>query len=338
MKVARLHSRGELRIHNEPVPEPETNEALVRITSVGICGSDLHWFEEGEIGDAKLERALVLGHEFAGIIEGGDRHGQRVAVDPAISCGRCEHCRDGNPNLCWHIRFAGHGADDGALREFLCWPKQFLHRLPSSLSDEDGAMLEPLGVAIHAVDLAGIRTGMSVGVFGCGPIGLLILQVAKAAGATEIIATDRLPHRLQAARSYGATDTYLADRGAEAAAVLESTGGSGVKVAFEAAGEQDAVDTAVAACARGAKVILAGIPSGDSTSFSASHARRKGLTLKLVRRMKHSYGRAIRLVEAGRVDVSSLVTHRFPLEQVQTGFETARRREGLKVVVNFAAP
>jgi L-iditol 2-dehydrogenase len=329
MKSIRLHGTGDLQIHEESTPAAGAGERLVRVKAVGVCGSDLHWFSEGSIGDAKLEHPLVLGHEFAGVTE----QGQRVAVDPAIPCGHCEFCEKGNPNLCANLIFAGHGKTDGALREWMAWSEKSLCPLPDSLSDADGAMLEPLGVAIHSVDLGKLKAGMTVGVFGCGPIGLLILQVAKAAGAVDILATDKLAHRVEAAKSFGASQTFFADEGRELEEIRAATKGRGVDVAFEAAGAQEAVDTAVEAVASGGKVILAGIPDDDKTSFSASSARRKGLTIKLVRRMKHTYPRAVALVSKGRVDVRSIVTHRFPLQDAREAFRVAQRREGLKVLI-----
>jgi L-iditol 2-dehydrogenase len=303
----------------------------VRVKAVGICGSDLHWFSEGEIGDEKLNRPLVLGHEFAGEIEAG----QHVAVDPAITCGHCEFCKKGHPNLCSSIIFAGHGEQDGGLREWMAWDEKCLFPIPDSFTYADGAMLEPLGVAIHAVDLGKLKAGMTVGVFGCGPIGLLIIQVARAMGATNIIATDKLLHRVDAAKSFGAQHAFLAEDGRELGEIWAATNERGIDVAFEAAGMQDAVDTAFAAVIPGGKVILAGIPDKDQTSFSASIARRKGLTIKLVRRMKHTYPRAIELVTKGLVDVRSLVTHRFPIEQAVEAFRMAVRREGLKVIIDL---
>ena len=329
MRSVRLHAHGELRLHDESQPVPDAGDVLVRVKAVGVCGSDLHWFSEGEIGDAKLERPLVLGHEFAGETEDG----QRVAVDPAKPCGHCEFCERGHPNLCENIIFAGHGKTDGALREYASYPPRCLFPLPDFLSYADGALLEPLGVAIHAVDLGKLRAGMSVGVFGCGPIGLLIVQLARLSGASTIIATDILPHRVEAAKSFGADHAVLAEAGRELDEIRAATNGRGVDVAFEAAGEQDAVDVSVAAVIPGGKIILVGIPTDDHTSFPASVARRKGLTIKLVRRMKHTYPRAIELVSKGLVDVRSLVTHRFPLEKTAEAFEVAQRREGLKIII-----
>jgi L-iditol 2-dehydrogenase len=332
MKVARLHGVGDLRLHDEPKPSPSSGDTLLRVQAVGLCGSDLHWLGEGGIGDAQLIHPLILGHEFAAATDDG----ARVAVDPAISCGQCEACRSGNPNLCARVILAGHGAQDGALREFMAWPTDRLYPLPDSLSYADGAMLEPLGVALHAVDLGKIIAGMTIAVFGCGPIGLLIVQLARVGGATSIIATDVLSHRVEAARNFGAQHAFLAHGQDEIGEVRSATGGRGVDVAFEVAGEQEAVDAAFAAAMPGGRVVLAGIPADDRTSFQASVARRKGLTIKMVRRMKLTYPRAMRLVERGLVDVRSLVTHRFSLMDVKKAFEVALRREGLKVIVEPA--
>ncbi len=329
MKALRLHSAGDLRLYEEPVPASGAGESLLRVSAVGICGSDLHWFSEGSIGEVHMTHPLILGHEIAGVREDG----VRVAVDPAISCGECRYCKEGNPNFCEKLLFAGHGDQDGALREYMNWPSRCCYPLPAGLSAADGLMLEPLGVAMHAVSLAHLQVGMSVGVFGCGPIGLLILQLAKLSGARQIVASDLLPHRLSAASSCGASQVVQVDEeeiGQEAVAAAPS---GGFDVIFEAAGQNAAVETSVAALKPGGTIILAGIPADDCTAFTASVARRKGITFKLVRRMKNTYPRAIQLVQGGLVDVRSLVTHRFPFERANEAFLAAVRREGIKVIV-----
>jgi L-iditol 2-dehydrogenase len=262
---------------------------------------------------------------MAGVIEGGPRHGERVAIDPAIPCGRCDMCLRGHPNLCPTVRFAGHGVLDGGLREYMAWPTERLHPLPDTLTDADGAMLEPLGVALHSLDLAHLRLGMTVGVFGCGPIGLLLVQLAQLMGARAVYATEPLPHRRQAAEAYGAS-------------VVDDPAGLDVDVAFEVAGTDPAVETAMVAAGPGARVVLVGIPDGDSTTFPASIARRKGLTIAMVRRMKDTYPRAIDLVRRGLVDVSTVVSARYGLDEAADAFETAVARRGLKVVVQPATP
>jgi L-iditol 2-dehydrogenase len=326
MNVVRLHGPGDLRLHREDVPSPAAGEILLRVSAVGICGSDLHWFEEGAIGEVRLVDPVVLGHEFAGV----DETGRRVAVDPSIACGECDICREGNPNLCETVIFAGYGKQEGALREYLAWPERVCFPIPSTISDADGVMLEPLGVAIHAVDLAHLKPDMRVAVLGCGPIGLLILQLVRLAGIRSILATEVLPHRLEAARRLGFDDCRLVEQSALALPGVEPP-----HVVFECAGENAAVETAVNILRPGGKILLAGIPPDDRTSFRASVARRKGITFLMVRRMKHTYPRAIELVQNGRIDVRSLVTHRFPLQRAQEAFAAAAKREGIKVIIEM---
>ncbi len=204
MRAARLHAVGDLRVADEPEPEGGPGMSLVRVTAVGICGSDLHWWDEGAIGDAKLSHPLVLGHEGAGVIADGPRRGERVAIDPAIPCETCRACRDGYRNLCHRITFAGHGETDGMLREVMTWPSALLHPLPDQVSDADGAMLEPLGVAIYSADLGHLPFAGTASVIGCGPVGLLLIGVLKAAGARSVLAVEPLAHRRAAAARMGA--------------------------------------------------------------------------------------------------------------------------------------
>ena len=332
MRVARLHGVADLRLSDEPVPAPGPGMSLVKVTAVGICGSDLHWWAEAGIGDAVLADPLVPGHEAAGTVAGGPRRGERVAIDPAITCGTCRACRSGYRNLCTRILFAGHGSQDGAMREYLAWPSDLLHPLPDALTDADGAMLEPLGVAIHAADLGHLRLGGSAVVAGCGPIGLLLIQVLRAAGAAWVAAFDPLPHRREAASRLGA-DLAADPAEARVPADLRELTGDGVDVAFEMAGTDGAVQLAMMAARPGGRVVLGGIPGDDQTRFQASVARRKGLTIAMVRRMNETYPRAIRLAAAGKIDLRSLLSHRFPLVQAADAFGAAARRDGLKVIV-----
>ena len=344
MKAARLYGIGDIRIDEVPRPSPGPGEALVRVKAVGICGSDVHYFKEGRIGEVVVSEPLVLGHEPAGVVEAvgeGVEHlkpGDRVAVDPAIPCGRCEWCERGHPNLCPSVRFFGTPPVDGALREYITHPAEALFKLPEGLDYECGAMLEPFGVALHAVDLAHLKPGQRIAVFGVGVIGLFVVQLARLSGAVRIFATDLFPSRLELAGRFGADEVFRPDLEDPVAGIMEATGGRGVDVAFEAAWVHGTVEQAVEALAPGGTLVLIGIPLGeDVVSFRASSSRRKGLTVKMVRRMKHAYPRAIRMAEKGLVDLKSPITHRFPLEEVQRAFETAAEcRDGVvKVMVEF---
>jgi len=312
MHAARLYGPRDIRVERMPHPgAPGPGDVLLRVTATGICGSDLHTFADGRIGDTVLKSPLVLGHEFAGVIEAVGsgvedlRAGVRVAVDPAHPCHRCELCEQGHSNLCRRMHFCGLYPDDGSLREFMIVPARTCFPVPDSIDDESAALLEPLGVALHAVDLAKIRLGDRVAVLGSGPIGLLIVQAAKLAGASEIFIRDTLPWRAALAVKLGARPLSIRAE---------------VDVAIEAAWAGAAVEQAVELARPGGRVVLVGIPSEDRCTFAHSTARRKGLTVVFSRRMKHTYPRAIRLVETGKINVRSLVTHRFPLAQTADAF------------------
>ena len=329
-KVARLHGPGDVRLHDEPVERPRPGDVRLRVAAVGLCGSDIHWYDEGTIGDARLERPLVLGHEFAGVIEDGDEVGQRVVADPADPCQTCEPCSAGRPNLCLAGRFAGHGATDGALRTTMTWPRRLLHPLPTTITDDEATLLEPLGVALHAVDLARPVVGGSAGVFGCGPLGLLLIRVLRHAGVSTVVATDPLAHRRTAAAASGATEVREPSDDEAFRGAPERP----VDVAFEVAGDDGAVADAIRTVRPGGRLVLVGIPAGDRTSFAAGPARRKGLTMLLCRRMQPAdLSRAVSLVAAGSLEVTTLISDRFRLEESQQAMAALATRRGLKIVV-----
>jgi L-iditol 2-dehydrogenase len=334
--VARLHGARDLRIGTEPVASRGPDDVLVRVTSVGLCGSDLHWYREGAIGDAELEDPLVLGHEFTGVIVGGPRAGERVAADPAIPCGVCEPCRTGSAHVCLDGRFAGFSPTDGALRSLMPWPGRLLHPLPDAIGDDEAALLEPLGVALHALGLGPVVRGGRAGVYGCGPLGLLMIRVLRHAGASVIVATDRLAHRVAAASAMGATEGYVVGEAGrpDASDARRAARATPVDVAFEVAGDDDALSDAIAAVRPRGRVVLVGIPDGDRASFPAGAARRKELTIQLSRRMAaDDLSRAIELAGSGAIDLAGLISHRYPLDQAAEAFEMLDSRRGLKVIV-----
>lgn len=321
VKALRLHGSKDLRLHDEAEPVPGEGEVLLNVSAVGLCGSDRHWLLEGAIGDAAVSEPLVLGHEIVATIASGPRAGERVVVDPAQPCRRCAPCLAGQGNLCPDIRFAGHGSTDGALRTAMAWPERLVHRVPDSLPDIDASLLEPLGVALHAFDLGQVRPGTGAAVFGCGPIGLLLIQLLRMVGAS-VFATDPLQHRAEAAAALGAVRTSVDE----------------VEVAFEVADDASGLESAVHAVRPGGRVVSVGIPRGDRTSFTASTARRKGLTILLSRRMQAAdLPRAIRLAQEGQVALAPLVTGRYALADWRAAFDDLVEQRGLKTVIDLQA-
>lgn len=335
MKAIRLVGPRQLEsCENYPEPgEPGEGEILLGVRAVGICGSDLHLYKDGHIGNIGRGESVVPGHEFMGEVLGagadakdGLNHalhaGQRVAVEPHVPCHRCEWCERGDVNLCPCHTFMGLPGSDGALRERMVVPARNCFPIPDSITDAAGALLEPLGVAIHAVDLAKPRLGQSIAVIGCGTIGLLVLRLCRLAGAGTLLAIDPHPARLALARRWGATDVVegvAEERISEARAATE---GRGFDAVFECAWTGAAVGAAAEMAAPGGRLMLVGIPEGDACSLPHSVARRKGLTLLFVRRMKQTYPRAIRMAEGDTPSIAldELVSHRFSLDQTAAAF------------------
>ena len=344
--AARLHGPRKLVVERVVHPgAPGPGQVLLRVKATGICGSDLHSYVDARIGDTGVKAPLILGHEFSGVVEavgaegwGGTfelvRPGMRVAVDPAQPCGRCEMCEEGHPNLCRRLHFCGNFPDGGSLCEWMHMPAHSCFPVPDALDDAEAALLEPLGVALHAVDLARLRVATSVAVIGAGPIGLLILQVARLAGAEPVFISDKLSWRLAAAKRYGGTPVAYG-KGEAVEGVRKATGGRGVDVAIEAAWGDASVGEAAEMARAGGRVVLVGIPSEDRLEMKHSTARRKGLTILVNRRMKHVYPRAIQLVEKRRVDLLGMVSHRFPLRRAPEAFRlnASYRDKVVKVVI-----
>jgi L-iditol 2-dehydrogenase len=322
---------------------------LVQVKEVGICASDVHYFRDGRIGDAVVTEPLILGHEFAGIIAEigvgvtNVRVGDRVAVEPAIPCNECYLCAEGAFNLCRNIKFCGTPPYDGALREFLSWPAGLVVPVPDSVSFGEAAMLEPLAIGVYAVDLAEPIPGKSIGVLGVGAVGLSILEAAKAAGCPDgsgcslrrhgmTIATDPIPGRLEIAERLGADKTLLVNDEV-VQAVKDMTDDKGLDIVFEAAGENEAVMQATEMVRPGGLVVVGGIPREDFMTVTASTVRRKGLTIKLLRRSNQTLHRSIEMVKSGKADVASFISHRFPLEKVTEALELARDRKDLTLRV-----
>ena len=308
MLAARVHGPRDLRVERVPHPgEPGRGQALLRVKATGICGSDLHSYADARIGDTVVKEPLTLGHEFSAVVEAvgantldGNHQplqpGTRVAVDPAQPCHHCELCEHGHPNLCCNLAFCGNYPYGGSFCEWMHMPARSCFPVPKTIDNTEAALLEPLGVALHAVDLSKLRVGSSLAIIGMGPIGLMCLQMARLAGADPIFATDKFPWRLKLAAKYGAIPIRC-DAEDPVQRVAKETRDRGVDVAIEAAWADESVAQAAEMARLGGRVVLVGIPGDDHVALKASTARRKGLTIVLSRRMKHVYPRAIRLAE-----------------------------------------
>ena len=343
MRVARVIGPHEIRLDEAPVPLPASGEVLVRIRAVGICGSDLQYYANGQIGGHRLPAGHILGHEVAGVVEAlgpgtqGPSPGTPVVVDPAIPCGKCRYCVAGHPNLCKNLRFFGSPPTDGALREYLTHPSHLVLPLPSGVTLTVGAVSEALGVALHVVDLSHLKVGHSVAVFGCGPIGLLIARVAQLGGASVVLASEPLAHRRSAAALFGVEAALDPTRDDVVRVIRERTGGDGVDVAFEAAGSESATIQAVDAVRPGGTLVLVGYWNTDHVGLPAIRAMRKGLTIRFVRRMKHTFPRSLDLLQRGLVNLPALISHEFEFSAVPEAFVRAEKRspDFLKTVITL---
>ncbi len=329
MKTAQLFGTRDLRIVEMPEAEPGPGEVLLDVMAVGVCGSDLHAYLFYDIGDSKPGGPYVLGHEASGRVRALGpgvttlQVGQRVAIDPAKPCLQCEFCLKGNPNLCTRLEFLGLWPYNGAMRERMVHPARCCVPLPDSISDVGGALLEPLGVALHAVRLAKIQLGEDVLITGCGGIGLLLIQLARLSGARRIYASDRYAWRLAQATSCGADVVVNADQDDVVGEVLRTTGGRGVDVAIESAWVTETANQCCESARLGGRVIIVGIPVEEFIKLRATPTRRKGLTIKLSRRMKHTYPATIAIADKGQVSLDSLASHRFSLAQAAQALDTA---------------
>ncbi len=351
MKAARLYGARDIRIDDIPEPPaPGPGEVVVATTSVGVCGSDLHTYEDGRIGDTIVESPIILGHEFAGIVTAVgpgavDGHhnplkvGQRVALDPAVPCWQCEMCETGHPNLCMNLKFYGLWPDHGALQESMICAARGCFPIPDAVSNAAGAMLEPLGVAIHATDLGKLKVARSVAVLGAGPIGLLITRLARLSGANPIYVFDKFPWRVEKALEWGATNAWTLDEDDSVARIHDITNGRGVDVVFEAAWAGEAIQQSVEMARLGGRVVFVGIPGDNALNMKHSTVRRKGLTMMMTRRMKHSYPRAINLYMSGMVNLEDIISHRMSLDEADRAYAmNAAYEEGVHKIVIDVKP
>ncbi|MHB8264030.1 MAG: NAD(P)-dependent alcohol dehydrogenase [Acidimicrobiales bacterium] len=319
----KLVGTGKLVVESEDMPVPGTNEYLVKISSVGVCGSDVHYFEHGRIGNFIVESPLVLGHEAAGVImEAGpgadqDRVGHRVAIEPGVPCGRCKQCRLGRYNLCPEVRFLATPPIDGAFSDYITHNGDFLYDVPDDLSDDQAALCEPLSVGIWANRRAGVSPADRVLVTGCGPIGLMVAQVSRECGA-RVVLSDIVPSRLDAARSLGFTDLH------DPAFTPVDESGITADVFMECTGVADVAFHGIKALAPAGRAVLVGMAPTEEQVLPVAAMQAREIVLTGVFRYANTYPLAIELFQRDRIQIGPIVGTRFGLEDVAAALRASR--------------
>ena len=339
MRAAFIHAPFDVRIGELGEPVAGEDEILVDIESVGICGSDLHYYKEGSIGAAQQIRApFVPGHEFSGrartsVPERGIEAGGLVIVDPCQPCGQCEWCRRNEHNLCPHVVMIGAPPGNGAMTATVAVRRDQLFAAPRNFDAAAAAMAEPLGIGVHAMDLARPHWFEEVAILGAGPIGLIILQLVRLAGCDRVSVIDPVEYRREKALGLGA-----ARASADHADIAGWTGGRGADLVIEATNSPDGLQHAANAARIGGRCLIVGIPDGNSYSIEAATPRRKQLSVTFSRRMGDVMPRAIRLIEDQRVDMATLISHRVPLDGVPDAFAMLAACEdgAIKIMVDIA--
>ena len=327
MKVVYLTQPGKMQIEEEPIPEVRPGNVLVKIEYNGICGSDVHFFKDGRVGDSVLKEKFVLGHEVSGtVVEVGEnvaglKSGDRVALEPGYGCGKCEFCKTGRYNLCPDMKFFAAPPVRGALQEYVSHPADMCFKLPENVSTMEGALVEPLAVGLHATGLGEMGLGQTAVILGAGCIGLVTLLSAKARGASKVVVVDLHEKRLEFARNMGADHTVNASKNDVLGCVKELLP-EGPDVVFETAGSAETIAQTPFLVKRGGIVVLVGMAAQSEITYNFFQAMEKEIRIQCVFRYRNLYPTAIAAIASGRIDVKQIVTHKFRLEESERAFST----------------
>jgi len=342
MRAAFLTGVRTIEVREAPTPKlVREDDVLVRSKAVGVCGSDLHYYLSDRVGGDTVSYPFIPGHECAGVVEDVGRAvtrvkpGDSVVVEPAVSCGTCDQCRTGRPHTCRKLLFLGHyGELTGGMAEFVRAPERNCVPLPAKMTFVQGALAEPLSIAVYAAGLPGSVRGKTAAVLGTGPIGLCVVMALKAEGSGPVYATEKVGARLEAATKAGADWTGNPDRDDVLTEILARES-LGVDLVFECCGEQSALDQGIALLKPGGTLVVVGIPIEPRVSFDSSKVRRREIRVQNVRRQNKCLEKAVGMIHAGRVKPDFLATHFFKLDKAREAYETAAtRRDGvIKAIV-----
>ena len=341
MKAAILYGPRDIRIEDVGIPRISSDEVLVRVRRVGICGSDVHLYLHGRIASFTVEKPLILGHECSGEVTEVGREveglspGQRVVIEPGFVCGRCFYCRIGRYNLCPNVKFLGTPNFHGALAEYVKAPAWNVYPIPDHVSYGEGAMIEPLAVGMMAARMGRISVNDVVAVLGAGPIGQMALQSVRVHGVFEVYVTDVIDYRLEYAEKYGATGVINAAIEDVTDRIMELTDGRGVDVAIETSGAPSAIQQAVKIVKPGGRIVLVGYPPAD-VPLPIIEIIVKEITVQGIRRYANVYPAAIKAASSGRAVIKPYITHVFPLERIIEAFEAQVKKAGNPMKIQIA--
>jgi len=330
----------------QDVPDPEITRPLdvkIKMLVLGICGSDIHYYTQGQIGSQKVEYPFPVGHEGAGIvIETGSavtrvKTGDKIAIEPAMPCWECDQCLTGRHHTCRKLKFLGcPGQADGCLTEYIVMPETSCFPLTENLTPDHGSISEPMAIGIYAVKKSGGVTGKKIGILGFGPIGMSVMLASKAENASAFYVTDKIEERLAIAQTEGATLTGNPNREDIVRKILQDEK-TGLDIVYECCGQQEAFDQAVDLLKPGGKLVVVGIPEFERWSMNVENTRRKEISLQFIRRQVDCVETALELMETGRIKINNMVTHRFPFNKTKEAFDlVASYDDGvMKAMVDF---
>jgi len=337
---------GIRQMEMKEIPEPAVinpNDVKIKMSVLGICGSDIHYYTQGQIGSQKVEYPFTVGHEGAGIVvETGSKvtrvkPGDKVAIEPAMPCWECDQCLAGRHHPCRKLRFLGcPGQAEGCLMEYIVMPEESCFPLSSNLTPDHGSISEPMAIGIYAVRKSGGVKNLKIGILGFGPIGMSVMLAAKAQGADSIYVTDKIDPRLAISTKEGAGFTGNPTKEDVAAGILKMIN-LGLDIVFECCGQQEAFDQAIQILKPGGKLIGVGIPEFDRWSMDVETTRRKEISLQFIRRQVDCVDAALEMMGNGSINISNMVTHRFPFAKSKEAFDlVAGYKDGvMKAMIDF---
>jgi L-iditol 2-dehydrogenase len=342
-KAIFMHGTNDMIWKDVPVPVIKENEVLIKVEAVGVCGSDVHYYQHGKIGDFIVNGDFILGHECAGeVVEVGSnvktlKLGDRVALEPGKTCGKCEFCKGGRYNLCPDVEFFATPPYHGVLTNYVAHPEDMCFKLPENVSNVEGALVEPLAVGLHATDIGGVKLGDTVIIYGSGCIGLVTLLASKAKGASKIILIDVLKNRLETAMRLGATHVINPMESDVIETVKAITEGKGAHVVIDTAAAVVTVKQTVEVLKTGGTIVLVGMTPKDEVEFNFMKLMGKEGVIKTIFRYRNLYPVAINAIASGAINVKDIVSHEFDFEDTKEAFDFVvnNAKDVVKAVINI---